>query len=271
MVRALANGASRVVAPLIVPIVDQASSKNVQFADDLHGIEVIAPNVVGKMRVILYLHGGGFYLGSVWTHREFFGRLSAAAKAPVVAVDYRLAPEHPYPAALEDTLTAYQWLRKTQPKASIAVAGDSAGGNLAFALLVRLTQLGLPQPVSCVGLSPLLMLREFKDNHRLYVQGNLSLFRDPLVSPALADLATVRQFPPILLQADEGEYLAPDTRHMVKICREAGVSVDLKMYTDTIHGFQCYPVVYPKTKRDALERIAKFLEKNWNTNRTTLL
>jgi len=136
---------------------DGAVCKKIAFTDHLSGIEVTAPGA-DPNRIIMHFHGGAHCFGSVWGAREFVGRMSTATKARVISVDYRLAPENPFPAGLEDARTAWHWVLKQYPHASVAVAGESAGGNLAFALLVKLSQLGEIQPVACITMSPWLLL-----------------------------------------------------------------------------------------------------------------
>lgn len=125
---------------------------------DIHAVEVITPSARDGYAV-LHLHGGGYATGSVWFYAQFLRRLSEATKSRVFSVSYRKAPEHPFPAALDDAVAAWRWLLSQGFAASsVAVLGDSAGGNLAFALLVRLAQLKDPQPAACLGMSPWLLL-----------------------------------------------------------------------------------------------------------------
>src|ERR671930_879761 len=120
---------------------------------------VVAPGAAAS-RVLLYLHGGGYVIGSVHTHRDLAGRLSRAAAARVLVIDYRLAPEHPYPAAVEDATTAYRWLlRHGATPARTVIAGDSAGGGLTVATLVALRDAGVPLPAAGVCISPWTDLR----------------------------------------------------------------------------------------------------------------
>jgi len=139
-----------------------ARASDIKYEEHLIGkmraLEVVAPNARDGY-VILHLHGGGHATGSVWFYAQFLRRLSEATKAHVISFNYRKSPEHPYPAALDDTLAAWRWLQERgYSSKSIAVLGDSAGGNLAFALSVRLAQLGDPQPAACMGMSPWLLL-----------------------------------------------------------------------------------------------------------------
>ena len=112
-----------------------------------------------RERVLLYLHGGAFIVGSPNTHKHLAAALAGAAGVRALVPDYRLAPEHPFPAGLEDALCCYRHLLGTHEPAQIAIAGDSAGGGLVFALLLRLQEDGLPPPAAVVGFSPLPMRR----------------------------------------------------------------------------------------------------------------
>lgn len=129
----------------------------IQITEDVDGIEV-TPVECQRDRIILYLHGGAHICGSVASHGFYIGILFRAANARVVAINYRLAPESPFPAALDDAVVALRWVRERNPGASIAVSGDSAGGNLAFALLIKLNELREAQPSACIGISPWLLL-----------------------------------------------------------------------------------------------------------------
>jgi len=123
----------------------------------LGGFEFL-PGRMLEHRVVLYLHGGAHCMGSAASHSNLLGRLAEATCARVIAVNYRLAPENPFPAGLEDALEALEWTRRMHPSAAVAIAGDSAGGNLAFSLMVKLAQQGERQPVACAGLSAWLLL-----------------------------------------------------------------------------------------------------------------
>lgn len=141
----------------LMPTFDGASCNDIRVNEHVDGIEVVAPGADTDF-VILYFHGGAHCVGSVWTHRALLGRLSRASGAAVIAINYRLAPENPFPAGLDDAYESLHWVRKRNPAASVAVAGDSAGGNLAFALLVLLAEKDEQQPVACVTFAPWLLL-----------------------------------------------------------------------------------------------------------------
>ena len=137
-------------------------------------------------RIILYLHGGGFAMGSCQTYRRLAADLAAAASSSVLVIDYRLAPEHPYPAALEDTLPAYRWLIDPQRflPSQVAIVGDSAGGNLALAALVSLRDTGDQLPASAVLISP------YCDQTQTSPTITTHAAIDPMVSPQLLDTVT---------------------------------------------------------------------------------
>ncbi|CAJ1400695.1 unnamed protein product [Effrenium voratum] len=232
----------------------------VQVNEHLDGIEVIAKGLDNPRRALLYLHGGAHFFGSVWTHREFLGRISNAWGTRVVAINYRLSPEHAFPSSLEDTLTAWTWMLEQYPGHEVAVAGDSAGGTLAFGLLVRLAQLQRSQPQLCIGISPWLCLEQvpriFRRISRMYAQGHA--VRDPLVSPLHVDAEVAKSFPPVIIHAAEEEWFTKDAEGMASLCQRVGVAADLKLYTGMIHGFQVFPLLFPASSQDSLQRICSF-------------
>jgi len=223
-----------------------------------------------KPGVILYLHGGAYALGSVSVHREFLSRLAKASQIKVLAIDYRLAPEHPFPAALEDTLAAYHWLiSEGYHPTTIVIAGDSAGGGLALAALLSLRDSKAPLPACAVCLSPWLNLsytRETGNNNNDPVLNPavLSTFarlyagqtdpRNPLISPLFADL---HGLPPMLIQAGTNEILIYEIEQLYEKARQAGVAVELDRWPGLFHVFQIVPIL-PETKH-SLEKIAHFI------------
>ena len=173
-------------------------------------------------RIVLYLHGGGYVMGSLNTHRDLMGRISRAAQARVLGLDYRLAPEHPFPAAVDDSVAGYRFLlEQGVPPARIAIAGDSAGGALTLAILVKGGDAGLAMPAAAVCLSPMIDL-EFtgesmktrKDVDPIFSPDGIGLLgkaflagtnpRTPLASPLYAD---PKGFPPLLIQVGDHEVL----------------------------------------------------------------
>ncbi len=260
--------------------------KAVRFSRKLPlGIEYQSLNINGipaawfnpcdcKPGAILYLHGGAYCLGSINTHRELVGRLAETANKKTLVIEYRLAPEHPYPAALEDALTAYQWLLMQSIEPSrIIVAGDSAGGGLALALLAAVRDAGDPLPAGAVLLSPWTDLTlgggsvfsnanidpMLDRDHLLekagWYAGENSL-TDPLISPLFADFTG---FPPLLFQAGSDELLLDDSVRAAEAAQKAGVDVTLEIYEDMFHVFQMVPFL-EETKR-AMTSIKHFFER----------
>ena len=235
--------------------------------------EWITTPAADNEQVILYLHGGGYYTGSINTHRDLVARLGRAARMRVLAIDYRLAPEHPYPAAAEDATTAYRWLVATgYEPANIIIAGDSSGGGLALAMLVNLRDAGDQLPAGAVCLSPWTDLALTGDSVKskakadpinkpnvlkfgaaLYA-GKLDL-KTPLISPLYAEL---RELPPLLIQVGTEETLLDDSTRLAERARAAGVEVTLEIWKGMIHVFQLYARFLPDA-RQAIEGIGVFM------------
>lgn len=234
---------------------------------------VTAPNA-GELTV-LYLHGGGYCIGSLDSHREMCGRISRAAGARVLSLDYRLAPEHPFPAAVEDAVAGYEWLLgHGVPPAKTVIAGDSAGGGLTFATLIAIRDRGLPLPAGGVGISPwtdLALTGESMSSRaaldpmvqgdgvgemaRAYLAGADA--RTPLASPLYADLAGL---PPLLIQVGTSETLFDDSIRFDARARTAGVEVSLRPYDDQVHVFQMFAGMVPEA-RAAIEEIGQFVKR----------
>ena len=203
---------------------------------------------------VLYLHGGGYVMGGPQTHRGLTSRLAKTAGASVVTIDYRLAPEHPFPAALDDAETAYRALLTRQPASSIVVAGDSAGGGLALALALRLKQLGLLQPAGIFVISPWTDLLQSSETcttkadvdpiiSREGLDGMASAYlgeadgRDPLVSPVYGDFAGVA---PMLIQVGADEVLLGDSVSLSLSAGASGASVRLEIWPEMIHVWHSF-------------------------------
>ena len=216
--------------------------------------QVAAPDASAD-RAVLYLHGGGFAFGSSVSHRDLAEHLSRAAQAVVYVLDYRLAPEHPFPAAVEDATAAYRALLDLGfAPGRIAISGDSAGGALTFATLLALRDQGLPRPSCATPLSPWVDLEATgasmvsKDAEdpivhtpmidqlaRMYVpSGSL---RQPLASPLHADLSGL---PPLLIHVGSRETLLDDSRRIAEKARLAGVDVKLEEWEGQIHVWQIF-------------------------------
>jgi monoterpene epsilon-lactone hydrolase len=223
-------------------------------------------------RVLLYLHGGGYVSGSPATHRSLMVRLGHAANARVFAPAYRLAPEFPYPTAVEDAWAAYWWLltRGVEPQ-QIVVAGDSAGGGLTVALMLALREANMPLPAGGVCLSPwfdlALTARSLTTNRQsdylndaiLHASAAMYLgdhdVREPLASPLYADL---HGLPPLLIQVGAAEMLRDDGRRLAARARKAGVDVTLEEYAGMVHVWHFIYLLEPRA-RQAVQAVGEFV------------
>ena len=221
--------------------------------------------------VLLYLHGGAYALGSIAAHREWVARLSSATTMRGLAINYRLAPEHPYPAALEDATTAYLWLVDGGiDPAQIIIAGDSAGGGLALATLVALRDAEKPLPAGAVCFSPWTDLAltgvsirgkakadpildpESLAMYARYYAGEHDV-SSPRISPLYADLTGL---PPLLIQVGTDEILLDDAVRCAEKARAEGVDVTLEVWEGMFHVFQLIPFL-AETKQ-AVESVGAF-------------
>jgi len=236
--------------------------------------EWVAAENADRARVILYLHGGAYVIGSINTHRELGSRLSRAAAARVLLIDYRLAPEHPHPAAVDDAVTAYRWLlSQGVSPARLVVAGDSAGGGLTVATLVALRDAGLPVPAAGVCLSPWVDLEGIGESMTAKAEIDPMVQRDgllkmaaaylggqsprtPLAAPLYADLSGL---PPLLIQVGTAETLLDDATRLAERARKAGVQVSLEPWEDMIHVWQAFASMLPEG-RQAIDRIGEFVK-----------
>jgi acetyl esterase/lipase len=242
-------------------------------AGGVEGVQITVPRSRNSHR-ILYLHGGGYVSGSSAFYRDFIWRIADASTAGVLCVNYRLAPEYPFPAALDDAVNAYRWLlaNGAAPERT-AVMGDSAGGGLVFATLLRLKAQGLPLPAAAVALSPWTdlaltgesfgrnayndpMLRPERAANcaRMYLGGADP--RDCYASPLYGNLAGL---PPTLIQVGSDEILLDDSIRMAERLRAAGCDVEIEIWPRMPHVWQVYARVLPEG-RQAIERIGHFLQ-----------
>ena len=233
--------------------------------------------------VLLYLHGGGYCIGSINTHRGMAARLAQACRARALNLDYRLAPEHPHPAAVDDAVAAYRWLldRGVAP-AQIVLGGDSAGGGLVMATLLALRDGGHPLPVAGFCLSPWVdlecsgetmttkadvdpmvgkdglteMAAAYAGDHEL---------RHPLVSPLHADLSGL---PPLLIQVGTAETLLDDAVRLADRARNAGMDVRLEAWDDLVHVFQAFAPMVPEAV-EAIDGIGRFVRERTGAPATT--
>lgn len=250
--------------------------KNIHMhKDSLGGVhaEVLKSEHADEKKALLYIHGGGFVAGRPANHRQLTWRLAAKTNTPVYAIDYRLAPEHPFPAALDDALIAYRTLldKGVEPH-RLGVAGDSAGGNLTLALALKLKEEGLPQPGALVCLSPVTDLAEPAPSHISNMDSDAmfdsSIFNsvpetycpdgdvmNPLVSPLRGDVSGL---PPTLIQCSGAEMLRDDSIRMAERMKQAGVDVKLEVWPKVFHVWQVAADVLPEGRK-AIDNIAAFL------------
>jgi acetyl esterase/lipase len=212
--------------------------------------EFVRPPGARADTAVLYLHGGGYVIGSPRSHRHLAAAIARAAGAVALVPDYRLAPEHPYPAALEDALAAYEWLiaRGIAP-GRIVIAGDSAGGGLTAATLLAIRDRGLPKPAAGVCISPWVDLTCSGSTYKTKAAADPIVTRDsitamsrayvaggdataPLVSPVFADF---RGLPPLLIQVGTEEVLLDDARGLAARARAGGVETTLEEWPSMIH------------------------------------
>ncbi|MFD7847993.1 alpha/beta hydrolase [Nocardia sp. NPDC059764] len=260
------------------------AGRKYEVPDDVRVSEVSAAGVpaywldapeTSPERVLVFVHGGGFTLGSLDSHGELAARLGRAAGARVLFPEYRLTPEHPYPAPVEDIRALWRWLREGQGVAasSIVLAGDSAGGNLVAALLLELRDAGAELPAAAVLLSPALdmsgsgvSMTERDGQDVIFTPGLLrGIFatyldgadpRIPSASPLFGDLTGL---PPLLIQAGTAELLLSDAEGFAAAAREAGVEVALTLGEGLPHVY----VIMRDTPEAAAatEEIADFVRK----------
>ncbi len=236
--------------------------------------EWIKPVNSDTQRVILYLHGGGYCICSLDTHRGLAARIALASQARLLCIDYRLAPENPYPAALEDALAAYRWmLAQDIPAKQIAVGGDSAGGGLALATAVSLRDAGQALPAALFLLSPWTDLTFSGNSIRVRKkvdpifggEGNRLAFApaylgihdpaNPLISPLFADL---HNLPPTLIHVGSDEILFDDSIRLDEKLKEAGVATRLNIWEGMWHVFQVFAPYVPEAQQ-AISRIGNFV------------
>jgi epsilon-lactone hydrolase len=235
--------------------------------------EWIAAPSAATDRVILYLHGGGYVVGSINTHRAMVSRIARASNGRALSIDYRLAPEHPFPAAVEDATASYKWLLAQGYKpGKIVIAGDSAGGGLTIAALLAIRDAGLPMPAGAVPISPWTDLEGTGESVRtraardvMVTQDNLQSSakqyygtndpKDPLVSPVHANY---RGLPPMLIQVGDAEILLDDATRVAKSAKAAGVEVDLEVWDEMPHVWHVFAKYLPEGQQ-AIDKIGKFV------------
>jgi monoterpene epsilon-lactone hydrolase len=220
---------------------------------------------------VLCLHGGGHVAGSAFGYRHLAGAIATAAHMPALVIDYRLAPEHPYPAALQDAVNAYLWLRDTGTEESkIVVAGDSSAGGLTMSLLLALRERDIPVPAGAVLMCPWIDLtgrlqRPPQDSPLVFSPGTaLRLAQaylagqpadDPLVDPLQADLAGL---PPLLIHAASGDAVLQEAQLLARHATQCGVDARITVYPVPTHAFHIFWSFLPEA-RDALDEVGRFI------------
>ena len=237
-------------------------------------IDWLRPKAATDDRTMLFLHGGAYVLGSFKTHGELVGNLAVAANINTVMPDYRLAPEHPFPAALDDALACYQSLLASGIAAEkIVIAGDSAGGGLTLALLLKLRELELPQPACAYLISPLtdltlssgthssrkdldpLLTHHWLDYGAVSYAGELSV-ENPFLSPLFADLSGLA---PLIIQVGDDEILLDDSLQLAEKAHAAGVEVHATVWPNMWHDFQASAFGMAE-KSEAISEFAKLVK-----------
>jgi acetyl esterase/lipase len=255
-------------------VVPRAKARDMTYEDvDAGGVraEWFRGPECDDSRVILYLHGGGYSIGSIDSHREPVSLMCKAAGVRGLVIDYRLAPEHPFPSQLEDAVAAYRWLLESGIDASrVVVAGESAGGALALSMLVALRDARVPLPAAAICVSPWVDLEMrgesitanarydylSRDVLREYVTRFVARHdvRNPLAAPIHADL---RGLPPLLVLAGGAEVLLDDARGIAARARGAGVAVTLTIEPDMIHAWPLFGRSFDRSQA-SLKTMAEF-------------
>lgn len=243
--------------------------------DEIPAEWVLAPGADPTVR-LLYLHGGGFVSGSGGFYLPLAAHISSAAKCAVLLIDYRLAPEHRFPAGLDDCVSAHDWLCShgpdgRTPARATFVAGDSAGGNLTLATLLALRDRKLKLPQGAISISPAadltLASKSLKTVHDPIISSKtMSIFCDhylgdqdpanPLASPVFGDY---RGLPPLLIQAGEHEMLRDDSVRVTGKVKSDGIDVKLEIWPGMFHVFQSHDPLLPEGK-EAIDHIAQFIQ-----------
>ncbi|MEO3856475.1 alpha/beta hydrolase [Acrocarpospora sp. B8E8] len=252
----------------------EGTTVSTESADGIRVDLVTAPGADPE-RHVLFVHGGGFVLGSAEAYREFASRISAATKARVAVVDYRRAPEATAPAALDDCLAAYRWLlARGADAARTALAGDSGGGGLALLLAARIAAAGLPVPAAVVAFSPWIdisfrpdMPDERESDDPMLTVAYLRWLAASYLAGAAADdpannalFADLAGLPPVLLQTGTRDLTHQDSVVFAKRAEEAGVEVVLDVYPELIHDWPAFGPDLPEGQ-EALARVGDFLGK----------
>jgi len=243
------------------------------LAIEAAGAQRLVPPEHDRDRALLYLHGGGYVFGSLKSHGGMAAEVARAARCSVLQLDYRRAPEHPYPAAVEDAVAAYRWLlAQGFAPGRIAIAGDSAGGGLVLCVLARCKELGVPLAGAAVCISPWVDMEATGESYRTreaidplvqrkvvdevtqhYLAGQDP--RAPTASPIHADLTG---FPPLLIQVGEREILYSDSDALARKAYAFDLDVTFEEWPDMVHVWHLH---YPRleTAREAIDRLGRFV------------
>jgi monoterpene epsilon-lactone hydrolase len=233
---------------------------------------IIPPNAA-QDRVILYLHGGGYVMGSINTHRAMIARIARASQAKALALNYALAPERPFPAAVDDATAAYKWLLAQGYKAAkIVISGDSAGGGLTISTLLALRDSKTPLPAGAAPISPWTDLTGISasvvsraavdpmvaEDGLLRMAKQYAGDNDPstaLISPVFADF---KGLPPLLIQVGDAEVLLDDATRVAERAKSAGVDVKIEVWPEMVHVWHAFAKILPEGQQ-AIDRIGEFV------------
>jgi acetyl esterase/lipase len=225
--------------------------------------------------IIMYIHGGGFISGTSRTHRAHVSKFVKQSGIPAIVFDYRLAPEHPFPAALEDCVSAYRWLLdvKGYRPEQIVIAGESAGGTLTLSTLLKAKQENLQQPAGAVAISPATDLRCLADSFERNASKDIAPYNswkiwtgfffadhdleDPFLSPLFGDF---KQIAPLYLCIGTHEIYYDDTQNLHNRVQECGGMSDLHIYDKMVHAFPILAPAFPEATA-ALKDICAFINK----------
>lgn len=231
------------------------------------------PEQADEDRAVLFVHGGGYMLGSIDSHRDLTSRVALAARASTLSIEYRRAPEHPFPAGLDDVLATYKWLIETAgySPSKVALVGDSAGAGLVIGAALKLRDakgLALPGALACMspwtdltctssslasGVDPSMQAPYVAMMAAAYLGGQDP--KHPIASPLHADLAGL---PPTLLQVGAAEGLRDDSEQFATRCKDAGVDVTLELWDEMFHAFQVWAAMLDDAKQ-AIEQLGAFV------------
>ena len=238
-------------------------------------VEIATPEKISGDSIIYYIHGGAFCLGSPFVSRSFISILAKISGFRVYSVDYRLAPEHPYPAAPDDCFTVYKALLDTLPGTKISIIGESAGGNLSLVTVIKAKEAGLPLPTSVTVYAPATEATGKIDRSK-YADTDMSVPYDiekkmaeiysfdndpsnPYISPLYGDY---EGFPPLKIVVDSGEVLFEDSELLAEKAKNAGVVVEYEKWDDTFHTFPVMAQMIPegmKVVKETIEFMKKYL------------